>query len=196
MKMRIPFATHCFILLSAIFIAQGQSQSSHRPECVEFTHYYCNRFNYTTAFFPNPRGHLTYEDAAKEFNDFIPLLNNNCHPKLGTLLCFLYFPVCSSIVQYDQNRALVELGFFPCKELCEEVHNSSCTDLIVQHLGFWVSHLQCNFTDSRTGKEYYRNADSSSDAEKCINGVAPRYGKLLVDAVADNCSKQPHNHQT
>ena len=141
------------------------------PQCMEFTHPYCSQLNYTTAVFPNPRGHETPEEAASEFSDFNGLLQTGCHPKLGTLLCFLYFPYCNKAI-YNSNTPLVD-GFFPCHELCEEVHNSTCTKNIEDSIGYWVPHLHCNFTDDG-GKPYYTN-----DVLRCINGEAPPYGEYL-----------------
>lgn len=145
--------------------------------CVTFTHAYCNLFNYSTAVFPNPRGHETPEKAAEEFADFNPLLSNNtCHPKLGTMLCFIYFPVCNQ-ANYNPEMRLVD-GFFPCQELCNEVHASICTDLIETHAGAWAPHLQCNYTD-RNDRTYYRKANRLPNPTNCINGIAPRLGKQI-----------------
>ena len=163
----------CVIML-VLPATQGQTIPNRVDrECVEFTHPYCSRFNYTTAVFPNPRGHKTPDEATSEFSDFTGLLQTNCHPKLGTLLCFLYFPVCNKF-NYDSNTPLVD-GFFPCHELCEEVHNSTCTDSILASIGYWVPHLHCNFTDEESGKPYYKKASANG----CINGAAPPYGEYL-----------------
>ena len=61
-------------------------------QCVEIPEdHYCTQFpgRANTAYFPNPRGHKTFEQADKEFKDFIPLLQSGCHEKLGTLLTFI-----------------------------------------------------------------------------------------------------------
>ena len=157
-------------LLSTTLSCHGQGDHDGR-DCVQFTHPYCNKFNYSTAIFPNPRGHETPEDAASEFADFNPLLLNDCHPKLGTLLCFIYFPVCNK----DFFNPLVE-GFYPCRELCEDVHDSTCTVLVTAHAGMWAPHLQCNFTDKSTGRIYYKQANVLPHPTNCVNGLAPRFG--------------------
>ena len=105
-------------------------------KCVEFTGHYCNQFNRSKAYFPNPRGHETFEEADVEFQDFIPLLRSGCHAKLGTLLCFIYFPFCED--------AYPSLRIYPCKEVCEEVYNSECTALVTQYAGGWNDRLQCD----------------------------------------------------
>ena len=160
------------VFLVAICPCYGQSAADRSErECVAFTHSYCNKFNYSTAIFPNPRGHETPEQAAAEFNDFNGLLSNGCHPKLGTLLCFIYFPVCNK-GNFDPKNDLAD-GFYPCRELCQEVHNSACTPLVTRFAGSWAPHLQCNFTDN--GKSFYKPALSLPNPINCINGAAPPY---------------------
>lgn len=169
-------------LLVATSSCYGQPASDRTErECMEFTHSYCNKFNYTTAIFPNPRGHETPEEAAAEFNDFVPLLNRRCSPKLGTLLCFMYFPVCNK-PYFDPKSDLVD-GFYPCRELCQEVHLSACTLHILSAVGTWAPHLQCNFTDedsSKADKRFYKPANSLPVPTNCVNGAAPLYiGKWM-----------------
>lgn len=100
------------------------------PQCRPFHHPYCNSFpNFYFAQFPNPRQSresdlpkgVTYEqEAVKEFNDFIPLLNTKCSDKLGTLLCFFYFPFCSPYFPVNIR---------PCRSLCEEVCSECAEEL-------------------------------------------------------------------
>ena len=157
-------------VLSVLFASHGQTFANRDEKlCVEFTHPYCSQLNYTHAIFPNPRGHESPEEAAIEFADFTRLLETNCHPKLGTLLCFFYFPYCNDVF-FELN----DEEFYPCKEVCEEVHNSTCTSHVTSAVKSWVQHLQCNYTNNRTGEEYYKKSDSE---DKCINGVAPYYGE-------------------
>ena len=127
-----------------------------QPQCVQFSNHYCNQFeNRSMAYFPNPRGHKTLAEAEKEFADFIPLLQSGCHQKLGTLLCFIYFPFCES--SYPSLRV------YPCREVCDEVNSSSCTTLINQYAG-WNDQLQCNLS-------LYMPKSSM----QCADGVAPVY---------------------
>lgn len=170
-----------FLLSASIFFLVAVSSSYGQPatdhQCVEFTHPYCNTFgSHTTAIFPNPRGHETPEEAAKEFADFHTLLSTGCHSKLGTLLCFIYFPVCNK----DNFNPEIDLtdGFYPCKELCQEVHNSPCTLHVTTIAGSWAPHLQCNFTDK--GKYYYKPANSLPYPTNCINGQAPPFSKWTL----------------
>lgn len=136
-------------------------------QCVEIEDHYCTQFTgrAMTAYFPNPRGHKTFEQANKEFKDFIPLLQSGCHEKLGTLLCFIYFPFCES--------AYPSLRIYPCKEVCEDVtgNSSRCTALINQYAAAdgWNDQLQCDISD------IYKPRSSM----QCAEGVAPIYpGKL------------------
>lgn len=135
------------------------------PECVTFSNHYCSQFNNrTTAYFPNPRGHKTFEDADAEFSDFIPLLQSGCHEKLGTLLCFIYFPFCQT--------AYPSLRIYPCKEVCEEVHASNCTTFINQfNRDGWNDKLQCDLSDIYLPRS----------SMQCADGVAPLYpGRLII----------------
>lgn len=99
------------------------------PQCVEYTHPYCKRFNYTHAMFPNPRQRdlqlfsprlllpKDYENNAwSEFSHFFSLLDTECSAKLGTLLCFFYFPLCNPLKDPLKGDTV-----YPCRSLCEEV---------------------------------------------------------------------------
>ena len=131
------------------------------PLCKEFTgsfvNHYCSHFNYR-AVFPNLRGHTTLEEAAAEFNDFIPLLRNGCHEKLGTFLCFIYFPFC---LPYDPHGRI-----YPCKEVCEVVTgpDSDCTAILMSIFVSWPEQLQCQ-------QAFYKPASS----RWCVDGIAPTY---------------------
>ena len=138
------------------------------PICQNFTgrfaNHYCTRFmDRTTAFFPNPRGHKTFEEADKEFRDFIPLLRDGCHEKLGTLLCFIYFPFC--------QPSYPNLRIYPCKEVCEEVThpNSSCTSIVNSYTTGWNDQLQCQL-------DLYKPGSS----QQCVDGIAPIWAGAFV----------------
>lgn len=128
-------------------------------QCIDFTNHYCNQVQKSNkVYLPNPRGHTTLEKAIEEFNDFLPLLEQGCHPKVATLLCFLYFPFCAESHQ--------EVRVYPCKEVCEEVTNeySSCTALVNQAYG-WNDQLNC------TEPHFSKRVSSG----QCAYGVAPPY---------------------
>ena len=84
---------------------------SSQGKCVPFHHHYCSNFGYNYTISPNPwaRG-LSLEQAASEFGDFNNLMRRNCSDKLGTLLCFTYFPLC-----YEKSPGNMRL-ILPCKE--------------------------------------------------------------------------------
>ena len=135
---------------------------------VELRDHYCSRVmnssgHSSKVFFPNPRGHETLEDAIREFNDFIPLLKSGCHEKLGTFLCFIYFPFCTD--DYPSLR------IYPCKEVCEDItdKDGECTRLVSQVAG-WNDQLECN-------SPHYLPQSSL----QCADGVAPSYpGKFII----------------
>lgn len=113
-------------------------ESSDR-ECLEFQHTYCNsQFGYTHGLFPNHKGQ-TAQQAAEEFNHFTQLIHSGCSDKLGIFLCFTYFPFCTPTTDRVQE-------ILPCKETCEEVHKSECTDYVVNATkgDGWASHLNCD----------------------------------------------------
>ena len=157
----LPEAIHC-MPVGGDNVLTGGVMKPVKPDqgdrCVEFPDHYCSRaMNSSTVYFPNPRGHETLEEAMAEFNDFIPLLQSGCHEKLGTLLCFIYFPFCTD--------AYPSLRVYPCKEACEEVtdKDGNCTELINQFAG-WNNQLQCD-------SPHYLPSSSMN----CADGVAPPY---------------------
>ena len=112
---------------------------SEERQCVEFEHHYCNsQFGYTHGLFPNNKGQ-TAEEAVTEFNDFSLLLNSGCSDKLGIFLCFTYFPLCTP------NMGPVQ-EILPCKEVCEEIHKSECTEHVLNATkgSGWAEHFDCN----------------------------------------------------
>lgn len=134
--------------------------TGNEDRCVELPEdHYCSQFigRSKTTYFPNPRGHKTYEQANTEFTDFVPLLRSGCHEKLGTLLCFVYFPFCENA--YPSQR------IYPCSEVCDEItaNNSQCTALVKQ-LADWNNALQCDL-----------NIYLPRSSMRCADGVAPVY---------------------
>lgn len=118
---------------------------TNQDQCVPFHHHYCSKFAYNSTVSPNPwaRG-LSLEQAEGEINHFNSLLESNCSSVLGTFLCFTYFPLCYH--NGHEGPAVV----LPCKEVCQEVHNSRCNDLVLNSVGEWGPHLQCNKFQSKS----------------------------------------------
>lgn len=126
-----------------------------QEQCVPFHHHYCSKFGYSQTISPNPWARdLTLEQATNEFSDFNDLLRRNCSDKLGTFLCFTYFPLC-----YKQPSAGERRLILPCKETCEAVHNSECNDLVMGSVGEWGKHLQCSNFHTKTETENGNCAD-------------------------------------
>ncbi len=116
-----------------------------RRECTRFEHTYCHsQFGYQYGLFPNHKGQ-TAEEAVAELNDFAQLFNSECSDKIGVFLCFTYFPLC--IPDTDSNSSGTQLQeVLPCKETCEEVHKSICTEYVLNATGHhgWAEHLSCD----------------------------------------------------
>ena len=128
-------------------VHQRPPPTNEQEQCVPFHHYYCSKFGYNQTISPNPWARdLTLEQATREFSDFADLLRRNCSEKLGTFLCFTYFPLC-----YRQPLAGARKLVLPCRETCDIVHNSECNSLVLGSVGEWGKHLQC--TNFRTKAE-------------------------------------------
>jgi hypothetical protein len=116
-----------------------------RRECTRFKHTYCSsQFGYQYGLFPNHK-EQTAEEAVAELNDFAQLFNSGCSDKIGVFLCFTYFPLC--IPDTDSNSSGAQLQeVLPCKETCEEVHKSECTEYVLNATGHhgWAEHLSCD----------------------------------------------------
>ena len=109
-------------------------------ECTRFNHTYCSsQFGYQYGLFPNHKGQSAKETAA-EFNHFARLFDSGCSDKIGVFLCFTYFPLCTP--NTDSSSQLQEV--LPCKETCEEVHKSECTEYVSNATDGWAEHLSCD----------------------------------------------------
>jgi len=130
--------------------------------CSIFLHPYCNGIGYSTALFPNRRDQY-FDAASREFGDFTSLLQSGCSNKLGTLLCFFYFPFCD--VSHWQSTSLDSRNEFkpimPCRETCQEVRNK-CESTLQAHGFSWPSHFDCS-------KEYFLPASESKCADGTVN---------------------------
>ena len=129
----------------------GQLTLPPEPEhsCESYVQPYCHCFNPNDrkhALFPNPRRQNAAE-AQTEFRDFVNITKSNCSNKIGGLLCFFYFPFCSS------NIADPEV-LLPCREDCEEVRRE-CEDEFVSRGFPWPEHLTCS-------KDYFQPKSTSN----------------------------------
>ncbi len=139
----------------------------------EFGHQFC--CHYDGVLLPNPRQVPSetenglaptdklgyYKDAALEFGDYLPLINAKCHPKILTLLCFFYFPICIE----TPDSGLV--SFFPCKSVCEEVTDPTgeCSRLLSRSGIEWAKHFNCS------SYTYKRSPLYTDEAGKCANNA-------------------------
>lgn len=174
-------------------LQQRPPPSVEQDHCVPFEHHYCSRFGYNYTISPNPWARdLTLEQAGLEFDDFSRLFDSNCSNKLGTFLCFTYFPLCYEHSTGGEQRQLV----LPCKETCEAVHSSKCNDLILDSVGAWGNHLQCSNFHTKQETENGNCADgqqeewTSRTTEDKKNGgkeeiTPPTH---ITEETVDNCS--------
>ena len=121
-------------------------------QCLNFTHPFCNSAGYRTAQFPNGRGQ-NFSAAAAEFSHFVRLLETGCSDKLGTLLCFYYFPFCQPQTLWQTQTVL------PCRETCQEARNN-CENVLQEHGYNWPTHLDCS-------NDYFLPVSTM----KCANGT-------------------------
>ena len=145
-------------------------------ECTRFEHSYCNsQYGYQHGLFPNHKGQ-TAEQAAAELDHFAQLFNSGCSDKIGVFLCFTYFPLCipptKDGTQLIGGAQLEEV--LPCKETCEEVHKSECTEYVLNATRGtgWADHLSCNqdIFKPKSSKQC-ATGESDSDDEDSTDSV-------------------------
>ena len=145
-------------------------------QCLNFTHPFCNSAGYSTAQFPNNRDQ-NFSAAAGEFSHFVLALKSGCSDKLGTLLCFYYFPFCQRTMWQTQP-------VLPCRETCQEARNN-CENVLRENGHNWPIHLDCS-------KDYFLPASS----KKCANGtlaVSTNNGPKEVDPTLTSPSSTTAN---
>lgn len=111
------------------------------------------------ARFPNRRNQFAKE-AESEFADFTRINRNviesGCSNKIGTLLCFFYFPLSIA----DDEDFSPEI--LPCRDLCEEVRRD-CEARLIANRFQWPAHLNCSL-------DYFRPSGL------CVDGTDPDQG--------------------
>ncbi|XP_060588249.1 frizzled-like, partial [Ruditapes philippinarum] len=75
---------------------------------------------YNISTFPNMLGHQSIEEAKAEFLDFQPLIDAKCSKSLEKLLCFIYFPPCTTY------NSLLKV----CQSYCEEAVTKKCREIL------------------------------------------------------------------
>lgn len=132
-------------------------------ECTRFNHTYCSsQFGYQYGLFPNHKGQSAKE-AAAELNHFAQLFNSGCSDKIGVFLCFTYFPLCTPNTDSTSGSQLQEV--LPCKETCEEVHKSECTEYVLNATGGWAEHLNCDQAIFKPEASKHCATGESTDSE-------------------------------
>ena len=160
-------------------------------ECTRFEHTYCNsQFGYEYSLLPNHKGQ-TAEQAAAELNHFAQLFNSGCSDKIGVFLCFTYFPLCipnMDGVQLNGGAQLQEV--LPCKETCEEVHKSDCTEYVLNATSGkgWAEHLSCDQAIFKPeSSKHCASGGSGNDNEDSTNNG---------DNESEICQSKSKLHQT
>ena len=157
--------------------------------CEPFDQPYCRCFNpdeRTHALFPNHRNQ-TATDAEMEFRYFIQpggnVIKNGCSDKIGTLLCFFYFPPCNPQTDNKANTTLTTQEFLPCRRLCEEVRRD-CADQFMHHPQWQALYIHLDCSRLPTTNCIY-GSDPEQGYDACVNDltlVGPREpeGKVRV----------------
>ena len=132
------------ILMAGMSLALGQIVTAPPdPEkCVILQEQECLRLGYNSTYLPNLRGHLTQEEADREFRDFLPLVDKACSNAILHFLCSFYFPIC-----FVQPFTHQSMKLNPCRGLCEYVEGDCRKVLIEAHFG-WPAFFNCSQKDS------------------------------------------------
>ncbi|XP_047484369.1 uncharacterized protein LOC125036046 [Penaeus chinensis] len=103
-----------------------------RPKCEPLSVPLCKSMSYNQTIFPNLLSHSSQAEAARELEQFIPLIRSKCSPHLELFLCSMYAPVCT----------ILEKPIPPCRSLCMILRND-CAD-IIKRLGLtWSDIFDC-----------------------------------------------------
>ena len=196
--MSTSLAFVCIALLAALHLAAAApslttdavgviapTAPNQKKKCTKFYNHYCNTFGagYTSTLFPNvqqmadfsldgqPDG-VYLQNAWGQFDDFYPLLDTECHPKLGTFLCFSLFPFCED---YPEGPKIAT----PCKGLCEEITapTSNCSMILKERGLDWAPHFNCSAGLNTTlGTPAYpvKNPDTTNCADQVQATWIPR----------------------
>lgn len=91
-------------------------------KCVPMQKGICSNAPYNQTLFPNLSGHVDFAEAKEVYLSFQPLINTGCSDQLEQFLCFLYFPVCTTL----------EFPIPVCRAYCEEAVTEKCRDFLKQ----------------------------------------------------------------
>ncbi|XP_063599093.1 uncharacterized protein LOC134775481 [Penaeus indicus] len=89
------------------------------PKCEPLSVPLCKSMSYNQTIFPNLLSHTSQAEAARELEQFIPLLRSKCSPHLELFLCSMYAPVCT----------ILDKPIPPCRNLCVTLRRD-CADTI------------------------------------------------------------------
>ena len=112
------------------------------------------------------------------------MIKSGCSDKIGTLLCFFYFPPCNPPQPEDGagrgNTAVTVNEFWPCRALCEEAHRDCEGEFAKnRHQPQWQDlylHLDCSrlpSTNCINSSDPIQGYDACVD-DDILNIVKPR----------------------
>ncbi|XP_063598949.1 uncharacterized protein LOC134775395 [Penaeus indicus] len=102
------------------------------PKCEPLSVPLCKSMSYNQTIFPNLLSHTSQAEAARELEQFIPLLRSKCSPHLELFLCSMYAPVCTIL-----GKPLP-----PCRNLCLTMRRD-CEDPIRKLGSSWPEVFEC-----------------------------------------------------
>ncbi|XP_076438332.1 uncharacterized protein LOC143277417 [Babylonia areolata] len=106
----------------------------------------CQGLSYSDGMSPNMFGQCNRSQIAAEMEQFRPLVERGCSPRIGFFLCGVYMPFCS------ERDGMMS---FPCRELCEEVQ-TSCESAYRSMTGGlpWPNKFQCHRYPSASNSNF------------------------------------------
>ncbi|VEL14551.1 unnamed protein product, partial [Protopolystoma xenopodis] len=105
-------------------------------QCSPIRESVCQGLQYSDTLMPNWVKMMTQTEAAKRMHDYQSLLNVQCSHYLKLLLCTIYFPMCTPLLQKPT-------ALHPCKKLCLHVKRQ-CEPIMKSFQFPWPDDLACH----------------------------------------------------
>ena len=133
----------------------------------------CHNLGYHNITFPNSRGHLSWQEAEYELDQFSLFVLLRCSHHVLHFFCYYYLPECINHTPYPLQ---------PCRELCEEVKRECNTALKNFNL-HWPRHINC-----QTFPSLYNEEQCSMPQERTTT-VPPQLTQPTVEVGQSGSSK-------
>ncbi|KAK7089824.1 uncharacterized protein [Littorina saxatilis] len=143
-----PEEFDCNALPKKRCLKQGRhnSCSMDHTQCVDIDLPMCTDLSFRIGMSPNMFGQCNRTEIAMEMEQFRPLVESQCSPKLGLFLCGVYMPWCAS-----REGGLT----FPCQEVCSEVREACEPTYRRLTRGLpWPNKLQCHRYPASSNANY------------------------------------------